>query len=93
MFIHKLHFMLVFGSKFNIWIYIGFGMDFILPGHYEIKLFISKEPESEGLGNEDKVPCPRALPPLPADSKPGPHDWESLVLSTEPQQLYVVLKE
>ena len=40
----------------------------------------------EGLGNEDKVPFPRALLPLPADSNRGPHDWESIVLSTEPQQ-------
>ena len=28
---------------------------------------------SEGLGNEEKVPRPRALLPLPADSNRGPH--------------------
>ena len=38
-------------------------------------------------GNEDKVPCPRALLPLPADLNRGPHDWVSVVLSTESQQL------
>ena len=30
------------------------------------------------------VPCPRALPPLPNGFEPGPHDWESMVSSTEP---------
>ena len=38
-------------------------------------------------GNEDKVPCPRGLLPLPADLNRGHHGWESVVLSTEPQQL------
>ena len=33
------------------------------------------------------MPCPRALMLLPADSNRGPHDLESVVLSTEPQQL------
>ena len=67
---------------------------YILPGCLDSKLLISKQPgdqrllvPSEGLGNEDKVPCQRALLPLPADSNRGPHDWESVVLSTEPQQL------
>ena len=46
---------------------------------------------SEGLGNEDKVPCPRALLLLPAESNRGPHDWESVVLSTEPHQLLCLL--
>ena len=39
------------------------------------------------IGNEDKLPYPRALLPLPADSNWGPHGWESMVFSTEPQQL------
>ena len=33
------------------------------------------------------VPCPMALLPWPADSNQGPHNWETLVLSTESQQL------
>ena len=48
---------------------------------------------SEGLGNEDKVPCPRALLPLPADSNRGPHYLESVVLSTEPQQLLTEVQQ
>ena len=43
---------------------------------------------SEGLCNKDKVPCPMALLLLPADFNPGPHDWQSVVLSNEPQQLF-----
>ena len=46
-----------------------------------VKLLISKQPGdkrlqvlSEGLGNEDKVSCPRALLSLPADLNRGPHD-------------------
>ena len=69
-------------------------MDFISPGHLESKLLISKQPGDqrlyvlfEGLGNEDKMPCPRALLPLPADSNRRPHGWESVVLSTEPLYL------
>ena len=46
---------------------------------------------SVGLGNEDKVPCPMALlPRLPADSNMDPHDWEYVVLSTDPQRLLLV---
>ena len=53
---------------------------------------------SKGLGNEDKVPCPRALLPLPADSNWGPHSWECVVLSmhwatTAPQDFDHRLKE
>ena len=33
------------------------------------------------------MPCPMTLLPLPADSNWGPHDQQSVVLSTEPQQL------
>ena len=59
--------------KLYIWIYVIWPL-------YESKLLISKQPVdqwlyksfSKGLGNEDKVPCPRALLPLPADSnRPG----------------------
>ena len=32
------------------------------------------------------MPCPRALLLLPADLNRGPHNWESVVLSTESQQ-------
>ena len=40
-----------------------------------------------GTRHGDKVPCPRALLPLPRDLNLGPHNWEPMVLSTEPQQL------
>ena len=43
---------------------------------------------SEGLDNEDKVPCLRVPPLMPADSNLRPHDWKSVVSSTEPQQQF-----
>ena len=65
------------GIQNNIDFIFFFIVGLILPGHYESKLLVSKQPGdqwlkiiSEGLGNEDRVPCPRALLPLPADSNP-----------------------
>ena len=51
---------------------VRFIVGLILPGHYnpgEQRLF---KVLSEGLGNEDKAPCPRSLLPPPADLNRGP---------------------
>ena len=50
------------------------------------KQFIYKQ-STRGPGNKDKVPCPRALLLLLANSNWGPHGSESGVLSTEQEQL------
>ena len=52
------------------------------PGNQRLKVRFN------GIDNEDKVPCPKALQLPPPDSNRNvPHDKEFLVLSTEPQEL------
>ena len=61
---------------------------------------ISYKVLSEGLGNNDKVPCPRAILPLPADSNPSstkpqnyqPYLWNSHMLSLTTTSSLIVKK-